>query len=104
MKIKIKGLTIDSNALIRVQWKFPLPKIYLHEKFEGIAKWVARIIVGSGIAVSFLALPTMLDVTVAILLLGLEVMIEKIVFEYSCNREITMHNLRQIRMHRIWEP
>lgn len=76
-------MTIDSSTLIRVQWKFPLPKIYLHEKFEGIAKWTARIIVASGIAVSFLALPTVLDVTVAILLLGFEVMIEKIVFEYS---------------------
>ena len=83
MKIKIKGIIIDSSTLIRVQWKLPIPKIYLHEKFEGIAKWVSRFIVGSGIAVSFLALPTVLDVAVALLLLGFEVMVEKIVFEYS---------------------
>lgn len=69
--------------LFRIEWKFPLPKIYLHERFENIAKWTARIIVGLGIGASLLALPTFIDFSAAVGLLLLEVTIEKIVFEYS---------------------
>lgn len=83
MKIRIKGLTIDSAILFRVEWKLPFPKIYLHERFEQIAKWTSRIIVGLGISVSLLALPTFIDFSVAVILLGFEVMVEKIIFEYS---------------------
>ncbi|PZR38395.1 MAG: hypothetical protein DI538_09705 [Azospira oryzae] len=83
MKIRIRGLSVDTNLLFRAEWKFPLPKIYLHERFEKFAKWTSRIIVGLGIGASLMALPTFLDFSVAILLLGVEVIIEKIVFEYS---------------------
>lgn len=83
MKIPIRGIKVDSSLLFRIEWKFPLPKIYLHERFENIAKWTARIIVGFGIGASFLALPTSIDFSVAVGLLLIEVIIEKIVFEYS---------------------
>lgn len=60
MKIRIRGLSVDTNLLFRVEWKFPLPKIYLHERFESVAKWTSRIIVGLGISASLMALPHLL--------------------------------------------
>lgn len=83
VKIRIRGLSVDSNLLFRVEWKFPLPKIYLHERFESTAKWTSRTIVGLGIGASLLALPTFADFSAAVFLLFLEVVVEKIVFEYS---------------------
>jgi hypothetical protein len=83
MKIKVKGWRIDLSTFFRIHWKWPFPKIYVHERFEKIAKWTSRTIVAIGIGVSLLALPTTIDFLVALLLLGLEVMVEKIVFEYS---------------------
>jgi hypothetical protein len=83
MRLKYKGWIIDSSTLFRIRWKFPLPKIYVHEKFEKIAKYISRSIVAFGIIVSLFALPTLIDFGVAILLLILEVIVEKIVFEYS---------------------
>jgi len=82
MRIKIRGVRIDLSSLIQVRW-YPYPKIYLHENFEGTAKWIARGITALGIGVSFLALPSIIDVGVAIAFLGIEFFVEKIVFEYS---------------------
>lgn len=83
MKIRLKGLRIDTHFLFRIEWKLPLPKIYFHERFEKPAKWTTRIITAVGIGVSFLALPTLIDFVVALVLLAFEVIVENIVFEYS---------------------
>lgn len=64
MKIPIRGIRIDLSTLIRVRW-LPYPKIFLHEKFEKIAKWITRAITALGIGVNFLAWPTLVDVAVA---------------------------------------
>jgi hypothetical protein len=83
MYLSVGKWKVDTSTLFRVEWKLPFPRIYLHEKFERIAKWTSRTIVAIGILVSLLALPTLYDFAVALLLLGLEVLVEKIVFEYS---------------------
>jgi hypothetical protein len=81
--LKVGKWKVDTSTLFRVEWRLPFPKIYLHERFEKIAKWTSRTIVTIGILVSLLALPTVYDFIVAIVLLALEVLVEKIIFEYS---------------------
>lgn len=83
MKLKFGNWKIDTQTLIRFQWKFPLPKIYVHEKFEKNVKWITRIITFIGIAISLISFPPIISLVIALVLAGLDFIFEKLIFEYT---------------------
>jgi len=83
MRIRVGNWKIDISSLIYIQWRFPFPKVYLHEKFNNTAKWITRGLTLVGIMVSIISLPPEISFAVALALAGLDLLIEKLVFTYS---------------------
>ena len=83
MKFRVGNWKVDSKSLVRLQWKKYYPKLIVHEKFEKLVKWVLRILTVIGITTSFLSLPNWGGIIMALVLLGIEQILERTLFEYS---------------------
>jgi hypothetical protein len=83
MKIRVGNWRIDSKSLVRIHWKKYYPKLIVHEKFEKHVKWILRILAFIGIATSFLTLPYWGGIAMTFVLLGIEQIFERTLFEYS---------------------
>ncbi len=83
MKIKVGNWKIDSKTLMRIEWKFPFPKIIFHEKFEKQVKWTLRILTLIGIGTSVISLPTIWSLILSVCLVLIEQFFERIIFEYT---------------------
>ena len=85
MKIKIgKGLYVNSNTLIRLEWRKWYPALIIHEKFENIVKWILRIIAFIGIATSLLTINAWyLSLGLAVIIFLVEQFFERTIIEYT---------------------
>ncbi len=85
MKIKISdNIQVDSNTLIRLEWKGYLPVLIVHEKFETKIKWVLRIIAVIGIGTSLISINSkLISLGVSLLIFIVEQFFERTVFEYT---------------------
>lgn len=85
MKIKIaKDLYVNSNTLVRVEWRKFYPVLVVHEKFEKILKWILRIIAIGGIATSVISIPVWyISLGLAIVIALIEQFLERTIFEYT---------------------
>lgn len=85
MKIRIaKDLYVNSNTLVRLEWRRFYPVLVVHEKFEKILKWILRIIAIGGIATSVISIPVWyLSLGLAIIIALIEQFFERSIFEYT---------------------
>jgi hypothetical protein len=85
MKIKIaKDLYVNSNTLIRFEWRKYYPLLVVHEKFENILKGILRIIAIGGIATSVVSIPIWyFSLGLAIIIALIEQFLERTIFEYT---------------------
>lgn len=83
MRLRVGNLSVPLNTLIRVSWRFPFPRIHIHEKFEKEVKWILRGLTIIGIGTSILTLEPIQSFGLSIGLLLLEQFFEKIIFEYT---------------------
>jgi len=85
MKIKVsKNLYVNSNTLVRVEWRKFYPVLVVHEKFEKILKWILRIIAIIGIGTSVLAIPVWyLSLSLSIIIFVIALFFEKAIIEYT---------------------
>ncbi len=85
MKIKIaKDLYVNSNTLVRFEWRKFYPVLVVHEKFEKILKWILRIIAIGGIATSVISIPVWyLSLGFAVVIALVEQFFERTIFEYT---------------------
>ncbi|SDH80550.1 hypothetical protein SAMN04488062_11512 [Flavobacterium omnivorum] len=83
MKIKVGNWKIDSNTLVRVEWKKYYPKLIVHEKYEKYVKWTLRALTVIGILLSFLILPYEVGIILTFILFFIGRFFEKTLFEYS---------------------
>ncbi|MDD4576814.1 MAG: hypothetical protein PHI36_10345 [Bacteroidales bacterium] len=85
MKIKIaKDLYVNSNTLVRFEWRKYYPVLVVHEKFEKILKWILRIIAVGGIATSVISIPIWyLSLGLALVIALIEQFFERTIFEYT---------------------
>ncbi|WP_304063769.1 hypothetical protein [Pedobacter glucosidilyticus] len=85
MKIKIgKDLYVNSNTLIRIEWRKWYPALVIHEKFERIVKWILRTIAFVGIATSVISISEWyLSLGFSILIFLIEQFFERTVIEYT---------------------
>jgi len=83
MKIKVGNWKVDSKTLMRIEWRFPFPKIIFHEKFEKQVKWTLRILTLIGIGTSVISLPTIWSLILSVCLVLIEQFFERIIFEYT---------------------
>lgn len=85
MKIRIaKDLYVNSNTLVRIEWRRFYPVLVVHEKFEKILKWILRIIAIGGIATSIISIPVWyISLGLAIIIVLIEQFFERTIFEYT---------------------
>ncbi len=85
MKIKIaKDLYVNSNTLIRLEWRKWYPALVIHERFEKIVKWILRTIAFIGIATSIVSISAWyLSLGIAILIFLVEQFFERTIIEYT---------------------
>lgn len=85
MKIRIaKDLYVNSNTLVRIEWRKFYPILVVHEKFEKILKWILRIIAIGGIASSIISIPDWyLGLALAVIIALIEQFFERTIIEYT---------------------
>lgn len=83
MKIKKGDWIIDTKSLFSVEWKKYYPVFNVHEKYQNIIKWIIRSFTFLGIAISVVTMPWFLCLTIALILLGLDYLLENVVFLYT---------------------
>lgn len=85
MKIKIgKNLYVNSNTLIRIEWRKWYPTLVIHEKFENVVKWVLRIIAVIGIATSVISINEWyFSLGLSIIIFLIEQFFERTIIEYT---------------------
>lgn len=85
MKIKIgKNLYVNSNTLIRIEWRKWYPALVIHEKFENVVKWILRIIAFIGIATSVISINEWyFSLGLSIIIFLIEQFFERTIIEYT---------------------
>lgn len=85
MKIKIgKDLYVNSNTLVRIEWRKWYPALVIHEKFEKIVKWMLRVIAFVGIATSVISINEWyLSLGLSLLIFLVEQFFERTIIEYT---------------------
>lgn len=84
IKIRNKLILLNNRrkGLITINYQDKIPHIILHEKYETFVKWLIRILIILGILLSFLTLPWQYSVITSIILVVIEIILEKIIFKY----------------------
>ena len=83
MRIKKGEWIINSKSLFRIEWRKYYPVLIIHEKYEKAVKWIIRIFTIIGIAISVITMPWFLSLIVAIILLGIDLFLENVIFLYT---------------------
>lgn len=85
MRIRVsKDFYVNSNTLIRLEWRRYYPVLVVHEKFERILKWINRIITLVGILTSILTIsPWYYSLGLSLLIFLVGLFFERTVLEYT---------------------
>jgi hypothetical protein len=85
VRIKIDNdLYVNSNTLIRIEWRKWYPALVIHEKFENVVKWILRIIAFVGIATSVISIDEWyLSLGFSIIIFLIEQFFERTIIEYT---------------------
>lgn len=85
MKIKIgTDLYVNSNTLIRIEWRKWYPALVIHERFEKVVKWILRVTAFVGIATSVISINEWyISLGLSLLIFLLEQFLEKTIIEYT---------------------
>jgi len=83
MKIKRNGWIIETKSLFQVKWNKYYPVFIIHEKYQKKIKWILRILTFIGITTSIITMPWYLGLSVSIVLILLELLLEKVIFLYT---------------------
>lgn len=85
MKIKIgKDLYVNSNTLVRIEWRKWYPALVIHEKFEKIVKWILRGVAFVGIVTSVFSIKEWyLSLGLSLLIFLVEQFFERTIIEYT---------------------
>lgn len=82
--MRVGGWDVSIRSLISVRWKKHIPRLVLHEKFEKLAKWVARSITAVAILGSVIAFPAWyFSLSFAVIMFLAEQFIERCILQYT---------------------
>lgn len=75
---------VSLRSLVDLKFRKGLPKLVIHEQYEGIVKWSIRILTAVGIVISVISIPSWyISLSVAVALFLIQQFLEKSVFEYT---------------------